>query len=786
MSNDSSIPPNSKPSNFSGAEHGYEMVFGPEKSSSKSDGGLPKENASENRTERSNEIGATGDEQPLKDSKSKSAKSKSKRSDSINTELPRETNDVQAAAGNQKTPSPIAGSSSKDDEARLIDQTKVQIRSLVQEINELAHSDCSVEEFYEGFLTRTVTALASVGGAIWMRPSPDQPIDLQYHINLKQTALNDDVEAQKQHGQLVRRLMEAGEPALVAPDSGAMDSSIGSNPTDNLLIFGPLKIDGETVGLVEIFQRAGAGPTTQRGYMRFLLQMCEIGSEYLGNQRLRSFKQQQQMWHKLEKFIQSVHQNLDVEETLFAIANEGRRLIDCDRVSVAISQGRKCQIKAVSGLDSIERRSEQVKNLGQLASAVTRTGAPLWYHGEDDNLPPQIENRLHDYIDKSHSKMLAVIPLMKRDPKTEEDETQKTRKANPIGALIVEQLKDSRIESSLENRVNVVSQHAQTALTNSIDHNSIFLMPLWKGVGKVFNQFRGQKLFRTAAILSVIGLLGAFLCLFPYPFELGAKGSLIPENRHEVYAQLDGTLEEIYVSDTGDTVVEKGQLLAKMVSRELQLAIQDLIGRRAESQQEFLICQRRTTTLTGSEAQSNELRLVQARQSVNSLTEELNLRMKDNELLEIRAREGGRVINWQVRQNLIRRPVKFGQHLMTIVEPDTQWLIELEMPERRIAHLMKAMEESKEPLKVTFGLFSHPGQEFEGTLDSVDQKLEVHSDEGNAALVRVTFPSDSIPQALRRAGTRVSAQVHCGTTSIGYAMFHELIETVSSKWKFWF
>ena len=666
---------------------------------------------------------------------------------------------------------------SQDDQSKLIDQTKIQIRELVQEISDLARSECSVEEFYEGFLTRIVSALASVGGAIWIRESVGQPIDLQFHINLKQTALHDDLDAQRLHGQLIRRLLDAGEPALVAPDSAASDDSVGGNPTDNLLV----------VGLVEIFQRPGAGPTTQRGYMRFLLQMCEIGSEFLGNQRLRSFQQQQQVWHKLEKFIQAVHQNLDVDQTVYAIANEGRRLIECDRVSIAIAQGRHCYVKAVSGLDSIERRSEQVKKLGYLASAVTRTGTPLWYQGEDDDLPPQIEKRLHDYVDKSHAKMLAVIPLMKSEPESDSDVPQKKKKQTPIGAMIVEQLKDSRVASSLENRVKLVSQHAQTALTNSIDHNSIFLMPLWKAIGKVFNQFQGQKLLRTASILTAFGLTGAFLWMFPYQFSMGARGSLIPETQHEVYAQVDGILAEVLVSDTGDTIVEQDQLLARMTSSATQLAMQDLKGRIKQAEQEFLLCQRLEPGLPqGPEAQSNQLRKSQAWQNAESLKAEYALRARDAELLNIKSPQRGRVINWQVRQNLIRRPVRFGQHLMTIVDPETQWLIELEMPERRVAHLMKAMQEADEPLTVTFGLVSHPGEEFTGTLKSVDQKLEVHSDDGNAALVRVAFPNDSVPQELLRSGTRVTAQVQCGTTSFGYAMFHELIETVQAKWKLWF
>jgi multidrug efflux pump subunit AcrA (membrane-fusion protein) len=517
--------------------------------------------------------------------------------------------------------------------------------------------------------------------------------------------------------------------------------------------------------------------------------MCDVASEYLANLRLRSFQEQEKMWSQLERFVQSVHQKLNTGDTVYAIANEGRRLIDCDRVSVALMQGSRCVVKTVSGLDSIERRSEQVKTLGKLATAVVKTREPLWYDGDDKDLPPQIEKRIHHHVDKSFARMIAVVPLLDASPS--DDETVGSELANqnaaPIGAIIVEQLKDAQITPALKSRVEVVVKHSQTALANSIDHQSIFLMPLWKSIGKVLRQFQGRRLIRTAAIAAAIGSCVAFLCLFPYPFSLGARGSLVPERQYEIYAQLDGTLDEINVSNTGDTLVEEGQLLATMSSTTLELTIRDLEGRIRQAENEKSIAMiGKTRGSDADEKAAYSFQFERAVQTIDNLTNELEVKMKDRELLKVRAPAAGQVVNWQVRQNLLRRPVRFGQHLMTIVPPDTQWLIELEMPERRLAHLAKAMAESDQKLKVTFALLSWPGKEFEGELISVDQKLDVYSDEGNAALVRVVFPNDVMPEELLKAGTRVTGKVSCGTEPIGYAMFYELIETVKSKWQFWF
>ncbi len=114
----------------------------------------------------------------------------------------------------------------------------------------------------------------------------------------------------------------------------------------------PLRNESEIVGVVEIFQRPGNLPQVERGYLRFLLQMADIGSDYLKTHRLRQYTERQAMWSQLEQFTRLVHRDLHPQETAYTIANEGRRLIECDRVSVATQRGSRYQIAAISGQEA--------------------------------------------------------------------------------------------------------------------------------------------------------------------------------------------------------------------------------------------------------------------------------------------------------------------------------------------------------------------------------------------------------------------------------------------------
>ena len=200
------------------------------------------------------------------------------------------------STGNESGPANGSdGGQGANPDEQLIQQTKMQIRGLVSEIQKLAQSNCSIEEFNEGFLTRVTSALASVGGGIW-KVGENGRLDLQYQVNLAATELADGEKAQAAHDLLLRRIIQNNEPVIIPPHSGSGDSEDAANPTSCLLVVERLVVDQRVVGLVEVFQRAGSGPTTQRGYLRFLVQMCEIASDFLKNRKIRNYQQQQELW----------------------------------------------------------------------------------------------------------------------------------------------------------------------------------------------------------------------------------------------------------------------------------------------------------------------------------------------------------------------------------------------------------------------------------------------------------------------------------------------------------
>jgi len=669
----------------------------------------------------------------------------------------------------------------------LVAEMKHEIDILVQEITQLAAEDVSPDTFYSGFLTRIVSAMAAVGGAVWL-VTDDGKIKLQFQANLAQTGVEASPQARSQHALLLKSTIEGAQAIVAQPSSGPAKAGGASNPTDLLVVLAPLIIEQQAQGVVEIFQRPGAAPSAQRGYLRFLMQMCELVCGYLKNRRLRQLEENQTLWKQIESLVAALYGSLDVRETAYAIVNDGRRMIGCDRVSLAIKCGGRCQIEAVSGLDTIDRRAAEVRDLGRLAEAVLQTGEPLWPNGSEE-LPPQIQEPLQSYLDRSHARLVAVLPLRhcsgEQADSREGDEGRSLQR--PIGALIVEQLREASLSETLRSRSGIVAHHSSAALVNAIEHSSLFLLPLWKALGQVTWLFRGRTLPKT--LLAIIAVAAGIIALaiVPADFDVAARGKLQPAQRREIFAPLDGLVARVPVEH--GQVVEAGCVLAELSNTDLDLQLAALLGRQTTNQERLTSLMRALLDNKGGAARlssTEENRLtgerLQLEQESQNIERELALLRDKQRQLTIVAPQRGQVVTWKVRDLLLSRPVARGQGLLTLANPDGPWELELNLPERRLMHVQRVRGNSQ-AVPVSFVLSSHPGQTFHGEVVEIEQAAEVRGDEGNTVLVRVAVKKEELPPLHDQ--TTVTAKLNCGRTSIGYAWFCDVIETVQTKVLFW-
>ena len=688
-------------------------------------------------------------------------------------------------------------------------QSELQIRILLNEIAQLSAYDIPPDEFHAEFLRRVVAALGAVGGGLWVLDG--NSLSLAYQINFKELCLP---EGDTKHARLLNQLLHSPDTGtLLPPHSGTEGEGDAGNPTDSLLICCPIRTELEAVGLVEIIHRPDAPVAAQKSFVLFLAQSCRFATDYYKNRQLRYFGERQHLWTVLEDFARTIHKRLDPKWTAYTVANEGRRLIECDRVSVALRSGGACPITAVSGQDIVNKRSTAVRLLGKLATVTLKAGEPIWYSGDTTDFPPQIDRAIEKYVDESHSKMIAVHPLFPGEKEhNEEDKPGKKRKRQrPFGVLIVEQIEDNRLTERTRKRIDIVAEHAGSALGNALEHHSILLLPLWKLLGKSKKLISSETLPKTIAVTALLVALFAVLLFLPWKFQMHCTGTLEPVKRQRVYSPVDAEIKQLFVDHgtlvRGPYVDNEGNkwlgtpLLelrsTVMEAQEVQLRgkldeIEANLASLARRQQASGLSDYDRADLVGQENQAKTQRTTTQRQL------HIFTYLQKSELL-ITAQMDGVVVSLDIRRRLVeKKPISRMQYVMEIADMEGPWQLELLMPEKRMGYISEKLRQNPDmPLRVEFVSATDSSTTYHGAVSDIHVRAEVRSDTGgpesavNTVAIKVTL-DEGVQETLGtlealRPGATVSAKIDCGSRPLGYVLIYEVIAFVQKNILFrWF
>jgi hypothetical protein len=686
------------------------------------------------------------------------------------------------------------------DESQEVYRAREQIRGLIDQIKAMSRQGKSEAEFFSALLDQTLQAMEAVAGLVWLSRDGGR-VEPVCHAGLNATGVTASPEAEQGHLALVQSLL--GSPTgLVVPAgaelSGPDGKTLAANSTALSVIAVPIDNNGTRAGLIEVFQQP-QDEQVERGYLVFMQQVAEVASDYLQQRQVVALGDQQAALSQVERFARAVHESLDPVATAMVIANEARRIIGCDRVGVLVRRRRKLRLEAVSGQESIERRASEVQAIEALVEVVARAGEPLWHPDPSRELPPQIEEELENYIDESHTSALAIIPLEKPRPTpvvkpggvdavaVAKAEAAPKAVPEPIAAIVVEWFKAANVGPAQKARVELVAEHGKVALSNSLSHTGLPLYPLINLAGKSRVLTTARNLPRT--VLAGLALLAGILALVFVPAELRleGKGTLEPVHRRDVFAGIDGVVEAIAPGIEHGAEVKAGQPVARLRNTEVDVALADVLGRKASSEEQLRATRR--SLLEDEKISADEKvrlagRAAQLEREIESLESQRQLWETRRGDLEVTSPLDGVVVTWQVRDRLLLRPVEKGQVLLSVADKTGPWELEVHMPDDRLGHVNRAAREAKaagRDLVVDYILATDPGTRHRGTVREIHEQAEVRGEDGNTVLVRVTIDPDEHEKEELGAGASVTARIACGKRSLGYVWFHDVLSFIQTQ-----
>jgi multidrug efflux pump subunit AcrA (membrane-fusion protein) len=672
-----------------------------------------------------------------------------------------------------------------------------QLEDVFARLGQLARSYVAPDEFYRTLLSQSVCALSAVGGAVWLR-APNGALRPVVQLNWPGAEIGADDQSRQAHERLLTEAAGSGGVVSVAPRAAQNDSQ-GGNPTEHVLLVGAVRLarvesapeeaDARaTVAIIEILRRSDASPDAVRGCEEFLTALCELAGDFHAYNELAHLRQDERYREALLRLAHQVHRHADLKATAYAVANEGRRVAGCDRLSVLAVRGRRCRVLATSGVGRVERRSGAARRLEHLAELVRRANEPAYYaDGQSDALPP-IAEALEEHAEQSHARQVAAVPLAQpTDPEADDADRWRSLKPKaPRFVLVAEQFDATQDEMSRQRLVEV-GEVCRTALYHALEVERIplrrVLWPLAAGIQHV-----REHLSRTVLAVALLAATVAALVLVPADFNVEAPGTLQPTVRQDVFAPRDGLVDEVLVEH--DAAVGAGQPLVELRDPSLELELKRVHGERETARRQLDAIRATKTGRSAGDAEAVELYRLSAdqrelEQKLTNLEREIDLLERERAKLVVRSPIAGQVLTWDVAHRLVARPVERGEVLLTVADLSADWHLELDVPDDRIGYVTAAQESSEAPLPVHFRLRSEDGELHTGRIAEVCRMADVRTDAGTAAeptvLVRVALDRQKLGDIDRsglRPGLSARAQIECGRRPVGYVWLHDLWDAI--------
>lgn len=697
---------------------------------------------------------------------------------------------------------------------RALDLERKRLSQRLEEISKLCDSDVPPGIFYGELLKKLLESLAAPVGALWTKTSQGN-LQLQYQINLKEVGIDKNEESRQSHEELLRQVVVNPRQVVLLAHSGLAADEQGKsgagNPTDYLLLLVPILLNNQLTGIIEVFQGSNRAMNAVPGFMQYISLMADLATRYQRNQMLGQMMGQQQIMTQVESFSRQVQSSLDPVEVAFQVANDGRRLINCDRLSVGIRYASKPIIEAISGADVIERRSNLVRLLQRLAGRVLEWGEKLVFTGnKDESLPPKIIQALDAYLAESGCKLLVVLPL--------KDDRDKDKKKPFRSVLIMESFDPPTDPQQMIARLDVVGKHSCPALFNSIQYKRIPMRFFWLPLAKVQEGLGGAAKAITFAVAIGLILLIAMLYLVPYPLKMDSVGHLQPEIKRKVFSPVEGIIKELNVQP-GELVSESralGVMHDAQLEKEMRTYRKDILYAAKDS----MMWEQRSNKGTESERLSSLVEAEKAKILRQSKERELESLIKrahadpqpqkegffflkapqftSQESLKV-GKKDWMVLSTAFQENLTNRAVKPSEELLRLGAVDGPWEVELKIPQQHIGQVLRGFERLKTTeLDVVFIVRSDPTRKFMGKLPRSKVGGEANPEKTDSmeaapvvtASVRLDGPGIDtefvLPKELLLTGTEVHAKILCGNEKMGYSLFYGLWEFFYEKVVFFF
>ena len=621
----------------------------------------------------------------------------------------------------------------------LVNETRREIAEIVREVAAAAGSNRTADEFLTLLVDRILRAMAAEGVMVWRRREVvphEKSKETDYQCVRRLGRITDQsipATSAATHRRLLEEVAIGGQPVVVPATPGACGSDVPANPMEVPVAL--VAIDFETSQpaadyLLEVFLEPGCGVATQRGYLRFVAQMADLAGQFLRADQLRQLRCRELLSRSVDTAITTLHKIHDRRKLEAAIVDGAAGLFGFDRVGLCRLEP-KVTLSAVSHVNAIDARSEAVRELRDAAMIDVEGDGCMWFE-ESSSDPRGDDNELT---------LRAVV----------ESETPNSRRL-----VCLQSVGAAPVSSECRSELIRYLQHASLALGHATRLEAIPGGRLLASLAPAIES-RRNGIWRPIAMSAAVMTLLVFAAFFPVPLVVYSNASIRPADIQTLASPRDAVVQQIHVRH-GQEVL-RGEKLLTMIDPALEEEITALVGRRA-----VLLQQQSRWTEALVDTSSNRLdRMEQVQgerslvaEEIQSIDNQLTVLQRAKESLVIRADRNGIVDAWQIEQRLQSRPLRRGDPLLQVIAEDSPWVVDVQVPQSRIAHVQNA--DADENLLAHVSLEANPNESFPASLKQIGPA--VVSDQG-------ALPSTAVLLAVERPDLADDRQQTSNKSSVG-------------------
>jgi len=724
----------------------------------------------------------------------------------------------------------------------FVQQTKDQIRSIVESIAILAHSPIEPSVFLANALPKIVNAMGAQGAALWHQVSENQwrllgsnnlnvallaieetsgsienrgasepsassfeQLDfLESQLDAVSQALGElpepfipspastvdslapasnpnESRPSDAHLAILNAVSREKQPILIPPGEVVLDRQRPVNPISDLLIFAPLTVPKEIGSFwLQVVQTPSGGPSSQRGYLRFVSQMADLLSDYYRSHRLRAFERDKACLSLAEKTMTELARCSNHKKGISRLLNIVREHARSEHAFLVRKPSRfgNYRVEGAAGLAEIDRRAEGI-NLIERSMRGMHELLPMGGGLRSEQLDGSVEDRDPDLTRVLNT--LAVtefhwIPLL---------EVFDGRK---VGILITWSGLD-RPPMRCKEQCGLIVRLGLSALQ----------IPWWRDaiqsseettttLRKIAKPWTWPRSVQAVMVLALV----AIVLWIPVPIGLHATAIVVPLVQQHVYAPMDATVESISV-EHGQRV-HAGELLMQLRSDSLETEHDQLLAQQLRSFHRLADIEARLLRETALST-SQRYELEGERESLLSVRpfEKAQLEQLDRQISSLRvvAKVDGVIATWNAKENLSNRPLRTGQWLLSLHETGTRWVLETALPEHDAREFQHAIEQDSCKPFATLTSMPQSPLPVRYCPDSIP-RFETFQQNGSAVeprdgVLRLRFElaTENISDPENLAGATARISIPAGRGPLAWALGKDFLKKVWSRVQMW-